>query len=1122
MAAGRSAAQIVIDILINAGAAKGDIDSLADKFSGMGKRLAGAAAGIFAFDKLKDGISAAVSAAADLQQVQQATDKVFKGASQAVTTWAKDTQDSIRLSTREYEQLSVSMAAMLRGSGEPLDVIAQKTRNLLQASADFGAIFNRNVGDVANAVRGSLAGEYDELQNMGVAISGNIVKLEAQAIAMKTGADATSDAVLAQARYNVILADAAQYTGAAATESNTFTGQLEAFKTQLDNTAGAIGGPLLGALGDLLARTADLQPAFEAVGSVLTTFIAGVVSLPTPILAGVAALAAMMFIVPQIAGMFAALGASMSSFATQVAARMTAAAGSMGVFAASARVAGAALLSAFGGIPGVLALIATAIAGVAFFKWAQDAAEATSRAQELDTALQGLVSTLSSGGDVREDRYRALDAAWKDLIKDATTLDQKAKIAGTSLGKILDGLSGDKGQAESALKDIDTQIEALKKSIETPPDLGSWAGFDETIGRIFNSDYDSDARQAEKDRLAELESMRQKLIELNPQFDAATAKQSEMTDVTNDSAQATEDAAKAEEARKDAIKALNEMLDQQGDILNRIADRTAANTILNDLAAANERAARAADIFNASMDQAYNRNRTYQQTTLDTTASIEGVASAFKDAAEAGQINKEALMNWDIGGLAEAGDKSRALASELLGVTTQYGEFVTAAFEASGGQDNFNVALGAAHVAADTFRAKFVDAMTAVMGGTDAARAEAEKLADSMGILDAAHIDDKQFDIIAEDEAALQKAKLWETIKFNDVTMQFEAQFPAGDQIAADLNAKYGLIKPDPVKLSVEIGEPTPPPGLFGRYLVGGDLAVLPTVNVPTAIQPPTSIPPGPVGAAAATGAAQTAPPVTIPLTVESSALAGLQGAIADIQGKSVNLIVTADTGQAWSAVQLLSAAASALPVIVHVQGDSVPVNNTIRAVIGGTYSTTVHLMGDSVPVNNTIRAVIGGQYSTTVHIQGDSGPVNNTLRAVIGGSYQTTVTIVANAAPFWAVYNSLPTSKTVTMTTVQQTIVQAPTTAPALAAAFAAPMGFSAMSAAAMTAPTLRAASSRAISSSRAAQGSGTMIIVQGALDPDAVARQIANLLKSRDRRSGSVNVGKMRTRVGGGLGPL
>jgi hypothetical protein len=37
-------------------------------------------------------------------------------------------------------------------------------------------------------------------------------------------------------------------------------------------------------------------------------------------------------------------------------------------------------------------------------------------------------------------------------------------------------------------------------------------------------------------------------------------------------------------------------------------------------------------------------------------------------------------------------------------------------------------------------------------------------------------------------------------------------------------------------------------------------------------------------------------------------------------------------------------------------------------------------------------------------------------------------------------------------------------------------------------------------------AAGGGPTIIVQGALDPDAVARQIAALLRGRDRRAGGI----------------
>ncbi len=386
--------KLEIDVSVNASGANSELNGLAAQFDSMGKKLVGMAAGIFAFDKIKDGIKSVVSAAGDLEQITQATDKVFKGASDSVHEWASDTTDSIRLATAEYEQLSISMAAMLRGGGEPLDVIAQKTRNLMQVAADMGSIFNRTTAEVAEAIRGALAGEFETLQNMGVAISGNIVKIEAQAIAQRTGADATSDAVKAQAAYNVILQQGSLYAGAAAAETTTFTGQLESLKEVANNAAGEIGKSFLGGVTDLVNKLRELMPMFTAIGSAIGTFVTGVAQLPAPIMAAALALTAMVLIGPRFAAMFASFSSGMASFGVRMAevqAHAMNAGRSLTAFGAAARVAGGSLLSAFGGLPGIIAMLVSIALSVAFFKWAEGAAKAASEAQQLESSFESLV-----------------------------------------------------------------------------------------------------------------------------------------------------------------------------------------------------------------------------------------------------------------------------------------------------------------------------------------------------------------------------------------------------------------------------------------------------------------------------------------------------------------------------------------------------------------------------------------------------------------------------------------------------------------------------------------------------------------------------------------------------------
>jgi len=1141
MAGGNAVARLLIDVAFDGAQAGAQADSLASKFSNMAKTIVASALGIGGALGAAGLLKSAITASSDLEQAMGGVEAVFKDSAGVIHEWAGDTSDSFRLPQAEASQFAAVVGSQLKQAGFAMRDLAPETQKLIELGGDLASTFGGTTSDAVTALSAALRGEIDPIERYGVAINQAMVEAKAMEIAQGDAAKAAEQSTIMQARLALVYEQTADAQGQAARESQTFAASQEKLSGAFNTLLTALGGPILQAAADFLSFLADIlkgiEPLISAIGSLMGWFT----QLPGPVQAAGLALAGLaLFMGPALLTVFKAFILLIPALITGMGG-MSAATGRLGVALAAlsarftsvgtaARGFGLATIGLAGGW-GLAIAGAVALATFALMSWVDANREAEAAMQETASATDAFFEILKGARDDLEGvtsgkalRLKAFDLMTEDFKEHGKSVRETADLINEALGQnapqamqtMITGLSGNGREGQQVIDAFNTSIAKLREEATKPVGVH---------GAMIDTGVNDE-------KIAQLEKLRDGYTNMTPSIEAARDRFDAYNAVVGETPE--EDKAASVEELEGALKAAQAAA-------KAAFEGGFGSAILAEFSDQAKAAARAAEIFNAVTDAGAGRNRDYQQSTLDMAAGLDDVKGAFKEAADAGQLNKDALLNWDIGGLANAGDKSRALTSSLLDLSAQYGVFVTQAFEsgkatssAADAQGKYNDGLAAAHVAADQARNDFMGMAQAAGLTAD----EAAVLADKLGIVGAAQIDDKKFDIIAQDQEAMMTMKLWEQVKLEPVTKRFIAEVPAAQTLADQMNAEIDRINAT-VPVTPEVGAPTTTdqspaaaaaagqtPGMTPVQVtpqVGapttagsspaaaaaatGQAQTTPPVTTPSVVTPPVA-PPGPVGAAAATGAAQTGGQVTV--GVEAPAIPDISAGLADIAASNVTVIIAADTTQAWSAVQLFKTA-SVVPAVVKINADPAQANNVIRAVIGGQYSTTVHLQGDSVPVNNVIRAVIGGQYSTTVHINGDSVPVNNTLRAIIGGSYSATVYIRANADGFYSVWNSLPTSRTITVTVnqVQGSVVSsAPAPALARAATFAAP---SMMMARGFAAPTV--ASGPQATTSGGGGGSSANITIQvGVGDPDAIARAVKRVLVGRDRRTGGVVVGQMR----------
>jgi hypothetical protein len=217
------------------------------------------------------------------------------------------------------------------------------------------------------------------------------------------------------------------------------------------------------------------------------------------------------------------------------------------------------------------------------------------------------------------------------------------------------------------------------------------------------------------------------------------------------------------------------------------------------------------------------------------------------------------------------------------------------------------------------------------------------------------------------------------------------------------------------------------------------------------------------------------------------------------VDSAGATISVNAATGQATSAVAGWQQATNGTTATTTTKTNVVPGTTAVsgweRAASGTT--ATAKLDANAQQAQSTLSSTVSAinASSATVRVAADVSSANGSVSSFIAvtNGRSASVTVTANTAPFYAAFNALPTSKTVTL---NQVTVSSSAPAPAVAYSIDPAAGTLGRS----------APSSRLMATGTTGGGSSVVINVTGAVDPDSTARQIRSILDARDRRSGGV----------------
>jgi len=254
-------------------------------------------------------------------------------------------------------------------------------------------------------------------------------------------------------------------------------------------------------------------------------------------------------------------------------------------------------------------------------------------------------------------------------------------------------------------------------------------------------------------------------------------------------------------------------IDTVGTSLSTMADDAAqsaidtdgVSTALDGISSAASDAQRDLQFLGAELDKLAGRDRTAEQAAADLSSGILGLADAFTGAKKDKELDKKALVNWNVAAL-NATKGGQAIYESINQVSQGYDESVDSAYEAGAATGDYAKATKLARKAADDARKSFVKQATA-QGLTVK---QAQKLADKVGILAGKDIPDKSFKVLADDKKAQKALKDLEATKLAAKVLKVNADKSPADRALAllknqKLAAKIQQIKGDSTDAKTKI-----------------------------------------------------------------------------------------------------------------------------------------------------------------------------------------------------------------------------------------------------------------------------------------------------------------------------
>ena len=228
--------------------AKQSTQNISDSFSGMLKKIVAGFSAVKIGKALLDIGRDAISAASDLEEVQNVVDVTFGASANKIEAWAKAAGAQFGLTETQAKRFTSTLGAMMKSAGMSGEKIADVSTDLAGLAADMASFYNLDFETAFQKIRSGLSGETEPLKQLGI----NMSVANLNAFALQQGLSKTFDQMSqgeqTMLRYQYLMQATSDAQGDFSRTSDGYANSVRKMQTNLDQLKTTLGKGLIDAV----------------------------------------------------------------------------------------------------------------------------------------------------------------------------------------------------------------------------------------------------------------------------------------------------------------------------------------------------------------------------------------------------------------------------------------------------------------------------------------------------------------------------------------------------------------------------------------------------------------------------------------------------------------------------------------------------------------------------------------------------------------------------------------------------------------------------------------------------------------------------------------------------------
>ena len=238
-------------------------DTIGNKFTEMFKKVATAAAAAKVAKVLYDWGKAAVSAASDLEEVQNVVDVTFGEGAAQIQSWADTARKQFGLTETQAKRFTSTLGAMMKSARLAGPEIVSMSTDLAGLAADMASFYNLDFDTAFQKIRSGISGETEPLKQLGINMS--VANLQAYALTqgITKAFDKMSQSEQTMLRYQYLMQATADAQGDFARTSDGYANSLRLLETNMESLKTNVGTLLLPVINTAVGAINSLFSALD-------------------------------------------------------------------------------------------------------------------------------------------------------------------------------------------------------------------------------------------------------------------------------------------------------------------------------------------------------------------------------------------------------------------------------------------------------------------------------------------------------------------------------------------------------------------------------------------------------------------------------------------------------------------------------------------------------------------------------------------------------------------------------------------------------------------------------------------------------------------------------------------